>query len=59
MNMSRATQRGWIQTHSATLVEAFRLVDAAWILAGLWLAEQLEGRLTDRDTALAWVKVRV
>lgn len=55
MNMSRATQRGWIQTHSATLVEAFRLVDAAWILAGLWLAEQLEGRPWHADDLVTWL----
>ena len=31
-------RRGWVQTHSATLVELFRIVDIAWIFAGLFCA---------------------
>lgn len=36
-----AIQRGWVHSHSATLVELFRLVDALWIFAGLWLAKRM------------------
>lgn len=33
-----SSKRGWIHTHSATIVDLFRLVDVGWIFAGLWLA---------------------
>ncbi|CAG1017994.1 undecaprenyl-phosphate glucose phosphotransferase [Burkholderiaceae bacterium] len=40
---SSAAPRGWVHAHSATMVDLFRIVDALWILAGLWLATQHMG----------------
>ena len=42
-------QRGWVHGHSATLVELFRLVDAAWIVGGLWLAQRWLGFPWQKD----------
>ncbi|RQP22108.1 undecaprenyl-phosphate glucose phosphotransferase [Piscinibacter terrae] len=36
-------RRGWVHSHGATLVDLLRIVDAAWILAGLWITEQWVG----------------
>jgi putative colanic acid biosynthesis UDP-glucose lipid carrier transferase len=32
------SRRGWVHSHSATIVDLFRLVDVGWIFGGLWLA---------------------
>lgn len=29
--------QGWVHAHSATLVDLFRVIDASWIVGGLWL----------------------
>src|SRR5689334_11682348 len=36
-------RRGWVHSHGATLVDLLRIVDAAWILVGLWITEQWVG----------------
>ena len=32
-------RRGWVHTHGATLVDLLRVVDALWIVVGLWATE--------------------
>jgi putative colanic acid biosysnthesis UDP-glucose lipid carrier transferase len=39
-NIGHGGHRGWVHVHSATLVELFRIVDAGWVLLGLWLASK-------------------
>ncbi len=36
-------QHGWFHAHSATLVDRFRFLDAAWILLGAWLGFHQQG----------------
>ena len=51
-------KRGWVHSHSASLVESFRLVDMAWIVAGLWLAVRLQGMAwRDDDIVTALVAI--
>lgn len=46
--MSAPIRPGWFRTHSATLVDRFRFIDAGWILLGAWLAlRQLEADWTE------------
>ncbi len=54
MNEHRAdgAERGWVHGHSTTLVELFRLVDAAWIVGGLWLAQRWLGQAWQPDDLL-------
>lgn len=42
-NSGHGGHRGWVHVHSATLVELFRIVDAAWLLLGLWFASSFLG----------------